>query len=53
MFASSHSALTEDVADSTKEYVNKAIAKYNDDGLDAVIAHYNSEDSLDGQFTCS
>ena len=50
VFASSHSALTEDVADSTKEYVNKAIAKYNDDGLDAVIAHYNSEDSLDGQF---
>ena len=50
VFATSHSALTEDVAGSTKEYVNKAIAKYNDDGLDAVIAHYNSQDSLDGQF---
>ena len=50
VFASSHSALTEDVAGSTKEYVSKAIAKYNDDGLDAVIAHYNSQDSLDGQF---
>ena len=50
VFATSHSALTEDVAGSTKEYVNKAIAKYNDDGLDAVISHYNSQDSLDGQF---
>ena len=50
VFATSHSALAEDVAGSTKEYVNKAIAKYNDDGLDAVIAHYNSQDSLDGQF---
>ncbi len=50
VFATSHSALAEDVASSTKEYVNKAIAKYNDDGLDAVIAHYNSQDSLDGQF---
>ena len=50
VFATSHSALTEDVAGSTKEYVSKAIAKYNDDGLDAVIAHYNSQDSLDGQF---
>ena len=38
VFAASHSALTEDVAGSTKEYVDKA------------IAHYNSQDSLDGQF---
>ncbi len=50
VFAASHSALTEDVADSTKEYVDKAIAKYNEDGLDAAIAHYNGKDSLDGQF---
>ncbi len=50
VFASSHSVLTEDVANSTKEYVNKAIAKYNEEGLDATIAHYNSQDSLDGQF---
>ena len=29
VFAASHSALPEDVANSTKEYVNKAIAKYD------------------------
>ena len=50
VFATSHSALQQDVADSTKEYVNKAIAKYNEEGLDATIAYYNSQDSLDGQF---
>ena len=50
VFASSHSVLAEDVANSTKEYVNKAIAKYNEEGLNATIAHYNSQDSLDGQF---
>ena len=50
VFSASHSALVEDVADSTKEYVEKAIAKYEADGIDAVIAHYNSQDSLDGQF---
>ncbi len=50
VFSSSHSALVEDVADSVKEYVDKAIAKYESDGLDAVITHYNGQDSLDGQF---
>ena len=50
VFSSSHSALVEDVADSVKEYVNKAILKYENDGLDAVITHYNGQDSLDGQF---
>ena len=50
VFSSSHSALVEDIADSVKEYVDKAIAKYDNDGLDAVITHYNSQDSLDGQF---
>ena len=50
VFSASHSALVEDIADSTQEYVDKAIAKYQSDGLDAVIAHYNSQDSLDGQF---
>ena len=50
VFAASHSLLTEDISDSTKEYVDKAIAKYEKDGLDAVIDHYNSQDSLDGQF---
>ena len=50
VFSAAHSALVEDVADSTKEYVNKAIARYDSEGLDAAIAHYNSKDSLDGQF---
>ena len=50
VFSASHSALVEDVADSVKEYVSKAIAKYENDGLDAVISHYNGQDSLDGQF---
>ena len=50
VFVASHSVLTQDVASSTKEYVSKAIAKYESDGPDATIAHYNSQDSLDGQF---
>ena len=50
VFSASHSALVEDVTDSVKEYVSKAIAKYEEDGLDAAIAHYNGQDSLDGQF---
>ena len=49
IFSSSHSALVEDVAASVQEYVDKAIARYDDEGLDSVITHYNSEDSLDGQ----
>ena len=50
VFSASHSVLVEDVAASVKEYVEKAIAKYEADGLDATIAYYNSQDSLDGQF---
>ncbi|MYD36494.1 MAG: hypothetical protein F4X20_05725 [Dehalococcoidia bacterium] len=50
LFAATHSALTEDVASSTKEYVDRAIAKYEEDGLDATIAYYNSQESLNGQF---
>ena len=50
VFSSSHSALVSDVAASVQEYVSNAIAKYDADGLDAVIAHYNSETSLEGQF---
>ncbi len=49
VFSASHSALVEDVADSVKDYVDKAVAKYEDEGLDAVIAHYNDQASLDGQ----
>ena len=50
IFTSSHSALIADVAASTREYVGKAVAKYDSDGVDAVIEHYNSMESLDGQF---
>ena len=50
VFSSSHSVLAEDVAESVQEYIEKAIAKYESDGLDATITHYNSLDSLDGQF---
>ena len=50
VFSASHSVLVEDVADSVKKYVDRAIAKYENDGLDAVITHYNGQDSLDGQF---
>ncbi|MCY4528564.1 MAG: cache domain-containing protein [Chloroflexi bacterium] len=50
VFSASHSVLVEDVGDSVKGYVDKAIAKYEDEGLDAVISHYNGQDSLDGQF---
>ena len=50
VFVSGHSVLAEDVEESTREYVAKAIARYDKDGLDATIAYYNSQDSLDGQF---
>ena len=50
VFSASHSGLAQDVGESVKEYVDKAIAKYEDDGLDAVISHYNGQASLDGQF---
>ncbi len=50
VFSASHSALAADVADSTKEYVDKAIAKYDEEGLEATIAYYNSQASLAGQF---
>ena len=50
MFSASHSVLVEDVAESVKEYVNKAVARYEADGLDATIDYYNGQDSLDGQF---
>ena len=50
VFAASHSVLRENVEDSTKEYVQKAIDLYESEGLDATIAHYNGHDSLDGQF---
>ena len=50
VFSASHSVLVQDVSASVKEYVEKAIARYESDGLNALITHYSSQDSLDGQF---
>ena len=50
LFLSLHFILRENVEETTKEYVAKAIARYRSEGLDAMVAHYNSRASLDGQF---
>ena len=50
LFMSGHFILRENVEETTKEYVDKAIALYKSEGLDATIAYYNSRESLDGQF---
>ena len=50
VFYAGHSVLVEDVAAATKEYVNRAIARYDAEGLQATIDYYNSQDSLEGQF---
>ena len=34
----------------TRYFVESAIAKYDAEGLDATLAHYNSPDSVDGQW---
>ena len=50
LFMSSHSRLLETLAGATQDYVNRAIAHYESEGLDATIDAYNSQDSLDGNF---
>ena len=37
-------------ADYTKFFVNNAISRYETQGLDATLAHYNREESVDGQW---
>ena len=37
-------------ADYTKHFVDNAIARYEAQGLDATLAHYNSPQSVDGQW---
>ncbi len=37
-------------ADYTRYVVDNAIARYETQGLDATLAHYNREDSIDGQW---
>ena len=36
--------------DYTKYLVNKAIDRYESEGLDATLAHYNTKESMDGQW---
>ena len=50
IFVSVHSTLQENVAEATRDYVSRAIALYESEGLEATIAHYNSPDSLEGSF---
>ena len=50
IFAASHSALRENIAQATKNYVTKATELYDREGLDATIAYYDSRESVDGQF---
>ena len=50
IFAASHSALRENIAQTTKNYVTKATELYDSEGLDATIAYYDSRESVDGQF---
>jgi CRISPR/Cas system CMR-associated protein Cmr5 small subunit len=50
LFLSLHFILRENVEETTKEYVAKAIARYQNEGLEAMVAHYNSRASMDGQF---
>ena len=50
VFSSSHITLQENVAEATKDYVSRATARYDEEGLDATVAYYNSPESLEGNF---
>ncbi len=50
VFWAAHSILLENVESATRDYVSKAIARYDAEGLEATIAYHNSQKSLDGQF---
>ena len=50
IFASGYYPEVEDPATYTQAYVADAIAYYNENGLDATVAYYNSEASIDGQW---
>ena len=51
LFASGYYPQVEDPAAQTQDYVQKAIRYYEANGLDATIAHYNSQESVDGQWS--
>ncbi len=48
IFGAGHSVLRENLADVVVDYVNNAIAHYEREGLDATVAFYNSQASVDG-----
>ena len=50
IFTAGHSILQENIADATKNYVNKATRYYDENGREDTAAHYNSRDSMDGFF---
>ena len=50
IFASGYYPVTDDPEGYTQEYVRKAIERYEKDGLEATVAHYNSEASIEGQW---
>ena len=50
VFSAGHFGILEKFAESTQNYVSEAIARYENEGLDATIAHYNNRDSMDEQF---
>ena len=49
VFASAHLIVKENITDTTKEYINRATKYYDDHGVDATVAHYNTRESFDGQ----
>ena len=51
LFASGYYPQVEDPAAQTKAYVQEAIEYYQANGLDSTIAHYNSQESVDGQWS--
>ena len=50
VFVSSHFIVREDLEGFTTAYVQQAMAYYDENGLDATVAHYDSGDSVEGQF---
>ncbi len=50
VFMAGHFTLQENLADVTRNYIAKAVAHYDREGLEATIAYYNSRESVDGHF---
>ena len=50
VFISAHFIVREDLEGFTLNYVQQAMDYYDENGLDATVAHYDSKDSVEGQF---